>query len=60
MIGLDYVTLSFFHSTDILFACLMTCVDTKPLKCCKIIVGRLLEQCDDANWSNYMLSIDLF
>ena len=52
MIG--YVRLSLFHAPDISFDCLMTCVDNKPFKRCKIIVARLLEQCEDAYWSNYL------
>ena len=53
----DYVTLSLFYATDISFICLMTCVDNKQLKHCKISVVRLLEQCEDAYWSNYNVSI---
>ena len=61
-----YVTLSLFYATDISFICLLTCVDNKPLKRCKIIVARLLEQFEDAYWSNYIsigmaiLNTDLF
>ena len=51
---IDYATLSLFYATDISFICLMTCVDNKPLKRCKISVARLLEQCEDAYWSNYV------
>ena len=64
--GIDYVTLSLFYATDISFICLLTCVDNKPLKRCKIIVARLLEQFEDAYWSNYIsigmaiLNTDLF
>ena len=64
--GIDYVTLSLFYATDISFICLLTCVDNKPFKRCKIIVARLLEQFEDAYWSNYIsigmaiLNTDLF
>ena len=51
---IDYVTLSLFYATDISFICLMTCVDNKPLKRCKISIARLLEQCEDAYWCNYV------
>ena len=54
---IDYVTLGglgLFYATDISFICLMTCVDNKPLKRCKISVARLLEQCEDAYWCNYV------
>ena len=64
--GIDYVTLNLFNATDISFICLLTCVDNKPLKRCKIIVARLLEQFEDAYRSNYIsigmaiLNTDLF
>ena len=68
----------FSYATDIIFICLMTCVDNspswgllryapeaewisliyvdnKPLKRCKISIGRTSEQCEDAYWGNYML-----
>ena len=58
---IDYVTLSLFYATDISFICLMTCVDNKPLERCKISVACLLEQCEDAFWSNYMVVlVDLY
>ena len=64
--GIDYVTLNLFYATNISFICLLTCVDNKLLKRCKIIVARLLEQFEDAYWSNYIsigmaiLNTDLF
>ena len=45
---IDYATFRLFYATDISFICLMTCVDNKPLKRCKISVARLLGQCEDA------------
>ena len=48
------VTLSPFYATDISFICLMTGVDTKPLKRGKISVARLLEQCEDTYWCDYV------
>ena len=54
---IDYVALGPFYATDISFICLMTCVDNKPLKRCKISVARLLKQCEDAYWCNYFVSI---
>ena len=50
---IDYVTLSLFYATDISFIFLLTCVDNKPLKHCKISVARLLEQCENAYRCNY-------
>ena len=59
---IDYVTLSLFYATDI-FVCLMTCLllvlDYKPFKRCKIIVARLLEQCENAYLSNYICYVGI-
>ena len=59
---IDYVTLSLFYPTDI-FVCLMTCLllvlDYKPFKRCKIIVARLLEQCENAYLSNYICYVGI-
>ena len=43
-----------FYTTAISFICLLTCVDNKPLKRCKIKVARLLEKFEDAYWRNYI------
>ena len=56
-IMIDYVTLSLFYATDVSFFCLMTCVDNKPLKRCKISVARLLEHCEDAYWCKVLCII---
>ena len=72
-----------FHATDIIFICLMTCVnnspswgllryapeaewisliyvDNKPLKRCKISIGRTFEQCEDAYWGNYIYVVLIY
>ena len=50
----DRVSEAQLQVADISFICLMTCVDNKPLKRCKSSAARLLEQCEDAYWCNYV------